>query len=767
MGSVGPSDLAQENSLLQIVLQTVLDGMIVIDSQGQVQSFNRAAEKIFGYVPEEVIGQNVKMLMPAPYQTGHDGYLHNFLATGEKKVIGIGREVSARRKDGSVFPMELGVNELRIGETRLFVGTIRDISERKAAERQILDKTKALVEVESLHRMLMEGVADYAIIVLDLDGNVTTWNTGAQNIKGYKAEEIIGRHFSVFYTKEDIDQGVPQEALKKAASEGKFEEESLRVRKDGSVFWASVVIDPVGDDRGNLAGFVKVTRDITERKDAERQSKEEAARLQAVMDTVLDGLVTIDDRGTIQTFNPAAVRIFGYIPDEVIGRNVKMLMPEPYHGEHDGYLKNYLTSGEAKVIGSGREVSGRRKDGSVFPMELGVNKMEIDGARAFVGTVRDITERKRAEDNMRAEASRLQAVMNTVLDGLVTIDSHGVIRSFNPSSVRIFGYQPEEVIGKNVKMLMPDPYHSEHDGYLGHYLTTGEKKVIGIGREVSARRKDGSVFPMELGVNEMQVDDERMFVGTIRDISERKNAEASIHDYVEKLKRSNQELDDFAYIASHDLKEPIRGLSNNAVFLQEDYVDAVDDDGRRRLNRMVYLCRRMETLVDDLLYFSRLGRQELAVQKADLNAIVRDIELMMEITLQEQNAEIILPKPLPVIVCDVPRVTEVFRNLITNAVKYNDKSQKCIEIGAVAGRGETAELIFYVKDNGIGIEPRFYNDIFRIFKRLNEEDDAVKGTGVGLTFVKKIIERHSGRIWLESEPGEGTVFYFTLQASEG
>lgn len=629
MDSANPEDLTQSGSLLQIVLQTVLDGLIVIDSKGCVQSFNTAAEKIFGYTPEEVVGHNVRMLMPAPYQAEHDGYLSHFLATGEKKVIGIGREVAARRKDGSVFPMELGVNEMHVGEIRLFVGTIRD---------------------------------------------------------------------------------------------------------------------------------------ITERKEAERQLKEEAGRMQAVMNTVLDGLITIDEHGMVQTFNPAAVRIFGYTPDEVIGRNVKMLMPEPYHSGHDGYLKNYFASGDAKVIGIGREVSGRRKDGSVFPMELGVNEMQLDRARVFVGTVRDITERKRAEDNLRSEASRLQAVMNTVLDGLVTIDQLGTIRSFNPSSVRIFGYQPEEVVGHNVRMLMPEPYHSEHDGYLRHYMTTGEKKVIGIGREVAARRKDGSVFPMELGINEMWLDGERMFVGTIRDISERKDAEAAIHDYVERLKRSNQELDDFAYIASHDLKEPIRGLSNNAVFLQEDYADLVDESGQRRLNRMVYLCRRMEALVDDLLYFSRLGRQELAVQPANLNAVIRDIELMMEVTLLEENAEIVLPEPLPVITCDVPRVTEVFRNLITNAVKYNKSPRKRVEIGMSALQPTPT---FYVRDNGIGIEPRFFNDIFRIFKRLNEEDDAVKGTGVGLTFVKKIVERHGGRIWLDSRPGEGTTFYFTLQATEG
>jgi len=487
--------------------------------------------------------------------------------------------------------------------------------------------------------------------------------------------------------------------------------------------------------------------------------------LQAVLDTVLDGIITIDEKGVIRSFNRGAERIFGYAPEEAIGRNVNMLMPEPYHSGHDGYLASYMGTGVNKVIGVGREVSGRRRDASVFPMELRVNEAEVSGERIFVGTVRDLSERQDAKKRLKNEALRLSAVMDTVLDGLITIDNKGLVHSFNPAAVRIFGYQPAEVVGRNVSMLMPEPYRSGHDGYLSHYHATGERRIIGIGREVTARRKDGSVFPMELAVSQMELAEGVMFVGTIRDISARKAADAAIHDYVSRLKRSNQELDDFAYIASHDLKEPLRGLSHNAQFLMEDYGAHLDDGATRRLNRMTYLCRRMEQLIDDLLYFSRLGRQELAVQPADLNTIIGDIEIMMETTLMEKSATLSAPRRLPVIVCDVPRVTEVFRNLITNAVKYNRNTAKRVEIGYL-GRADAPVPTFYVRDNGIGIEPRFFDDIFRIFKRLNEEDEAAKGTGVGLTFVKKIIERHGGRIWLESAPGEGTTFFFTLAPAE-
>jgi light-regulated signal transduction histidine kinase (bacteriophytochrome) len=199
----------------------------------------------------------------------------------------------------------------------------------------------------------------------------------------------------------------------------------------------------------------------------------------------------------------------------------------------------------------------------------------------------------------------------------------------------------------------------------------------------------------------------------------------------------------------------------------EDNESKLDNDSVGRLNRLTYLSQRMEKLVNDLLYFSRLGRQELAVQATDLNVVIRDIEGTLDVFMAERKARIVIPENMPVVTCDKPRVTELFRNLITNGIKYNDSEEKIIEIGHLATKpmpdGAIARNAFYVKDNGRGIGPEFHDEIFRIFKRLQSAQDSEEGTGVGLTFVKKIVERHGGRIWLESEPGAGTTFYFTLE----
>jgi signal transduction histidine kinase len=247
-----------------------------------------------------------------------------------------------------------------------------------------------------------------------------------------------------------------------------------------------------------------------------------------------------------------------------------------------------------------------------------------------------------------------------------------------------------------------------------------------------------------------------------QELTERQRAESELEERNEELHRSNQELDDFAYIASHDLKEPLRGIHNYATFLLEDYADKLDDDGRSKLETLTRLTRRMETLIDSLLQFSRLGRVDLAIDDVDLNVVLEEVLDAIAINLKENGVAVRLPSSLPVVRCDRVRVRELFYNLIVNAMKYNDKPEKWIEVGW-SRDGDAAPPTFWVRDNGIGIQEKHYESIFRIFKRLHGRDKFGGGTGAGLTIVKKIVERHSGRIWVDSAPGEGTTIFFTLE----
>lgn len=232
------------------------------------------------------------------------------------------------------------------------------------------------------------------------------------------------------------------------------------------------------------------------------------------------------------------------------------------------------------------------------------------------------------------------------------------------------------------------------------------------------------------------------------------------------LEQSNDELRSFAYVASHDLKEPLRGIHNYSHFLLEDYEDKLDDEGKSRLNTLIRLTQRMEALLESLLYYSRVGRDALKLREVDSAAEVRDALAILQPRLEEKGFEVRVPRSLPPVLADPARVGEIWMNLLTNAIKYNDKTRKWIEIGyemvATPNAPQKAQPVFYVRDNGIGIAKHQYETVFQIFRRLHGRDEFDGGMGAGLTIVKKIVERHEGRLWMESEPGAGTTFYFAL-----
>ena len=255
--------------------------------------------------------------------------------------------------------------------------------------------------------ILIDAITDVGLIVLDPEGHVTSWNSGAERIKGWRADEIVGQPFSVFFRPEDAAAGKPARELAIARDTGRYEDQVIRVRKDGSTFVAYVSLTPLRDEAGRVRGFAKVTRDVTERVAAEEALKAREAHLRSILETVPDAMVVIDEQAAIQSFSATAVRLFGYEPDEVIGENVKILMPEPYREHHDGYMRRYLSTGERRIIGIGRVVVGQRKDGSTFPMELAVGEMRSGGERYFTGFIRDLTERQQTETRLQELQSEL------------------------------------------------------------------------------------------------------------------------------------------------------------------------------------------------------------------------------------------------------------------------------------------------------------------------------------------------------------------------
>lgn len=463
-------------------------------------------------------------------------------------------------------------------------------------------------------------------------------------------------------------------------------------------------------------------QDAAQRRRAEEALRENAQRMRAIWETTVDGILTIDERGIIESLNPAACRIFGYAPEEVIGRNISVLMPSPDRERHDSYLANYLRSGEAKIIGIGREVTGRRQDGSTFPMDLSVGEVRLGEQRLFTGIVRDVTERHRAQAALRESAQRMRAVLETVVDGILTIDERGCIESLNPAASRLFGYAPEEVVGRNVSMLMPSPYRQQHDSYLANYLRSGEAKIIGIGREVSGQRKDGTVFPMELSVGEVQLGARRLFTGIVRDISERRHLELAAAAATEQERaRIARELHDGLGQQLGGLLFMLKGLERDLGTADSPLTETVEQLGRE---------------LATALQQARHLAHELYTVEATPDGLLRALETLAERVAIDPSLACEFTGDATALLPDVVVANHLYRiaqEAVHNARKHSGATRLDLELIRVR---DSIEL--RVRDNGVGLP-------------------AEPGTaGFGLRSMEQRARLIGGRLAIGAAPGGGT-----------
>lgn len=369
--------------------------------------------------------------------------------------------------------------------------------------------------------------------------------------------------------------------------------------------------------------------------------------------------------------------------------------------------------------------------------------------------VEDLKESRR---EIQDRETRLANIIDNAVDGLITIDDKGIIQDYNAACEKMFGYSAYEVVGTNVKILMPEPYHSEHDGYIDNYKKTNKPKIIGIGREVRGKRKNGSTFPMDLSVSEFRIGDKRYFSGILKDITERKESEKQKDQLLEKLTESNKELEKFAYVASHDLQEPLRMVTNFTGLLEKRYKSALDERGIEYIKLSSSAAARMQELIEDLLEYSKLGSEAETYSEISSSFALDYVKENLSEAIKESKA-VITCDNLPFIVTNPIRFARLLQNLIGNSLKYSKKNLiPKIHIGASEGADYWQ---FYVKDNGIGMKQEYCEKIFLPFKRLHGKDE-YSGTGIGLSICKKIVEKFGGKIWAESELDIGSTFYFTV-----
>ncbi len=371
------------------------------------------------------------------------------------------------------------------------------------------------------------------------------------------------------------------------------------------------------------------------------------------------------------------------------------------------------------------------------------------GVLAFVGRTR--TERLAEKRERMAGEARTTAILDAAVDVVILIDRRGIIQMANPALERLLGFAPSDVLGRNVSVLMGSPMREEHDSYLANYQRTGQAKIIGIGRDVEALHKDGRSVPVRLSVSRVEVEGDLYFAGILHDLTD-------LHAKAAELERSNHDLQQFAYVASHDLQEPLRMISSYLQLIARRYRGRLDQDADDFIDFAVGGAKRMQTLINDLLAYSRVGTHGGGFADVDLNLVVSAVLADLDVAIRESGA-VVDAGELPVLAADETQMRQLFLNLIGNAIKFRKPGTP--PRVTIRARRERRRWLISVADDGIGLDEKFRDRIFVIFQRLHSTEE-YPGTGIGLALCRRIVERHGGRISVDSRPGEGTTFTVSL-----
>ncbi len=471
---------------------------------------------------------------------------------------------------------------------------------------------------------------------------------------------------------------------------------------------------------------------------------------QSMIESVPNAIVLVNKEGRIAYINNQTEKLFRYDRTELVGQSIEILIPERFRKNHPNFRDMFFASPSVREMGAGRDLFGIRKDGTEFPVEIGLNPLITADGTLVLASIIDITERKKAEE-------RFRLVVESAPNAMVLVNKDGVITLVNAQAERLFGYKKKELIGAQLETLIPDRFRRKHPDHRNSFFASPSARAMGEGRDLYALRKDKTEVQVEIGLNPIETDEGQVVLASIIDITKRKEQESIIINQMSELGIKNKELEQFAYIASHDLQEPLRTISNYIQIIEEDYWEEMNDETKTHLKTIHHSTDRMNALVKALLDFSRLGRNS-KLTKVDFSKIVNEVISDLENLIKETDTKIHV-EDLPVSYGYETELRLVFQNLISNAIKFRkDNVPAEIRIGYENKEGQ---LQFFVSDEGIGIESKNLERIFHIFQRLHL-DDQYEGYGIGLANCKKIVELHRGKIWVESEVGKGSKFCFTL-----
>jgi PAS domain S-box-containing protein len=640
------------------------------------------------------------------------------------------------KKDGSIIEVEMSSHSLPLSsgrKARLVLAN--DITERKRA-------AEALQKSETQFRLIWEKSND-GMRVTDENGIIVMANDSFCRLVGKTRGEIEGRPFSTMYASDKQGQILQKycERFKSRTVESRFERELTLW--NGKKIWFEVS-DSFFEFEGQRPCLFSVVRDTTERKRAEEAIVLQKTRFEQLFENAPIGIVLADNNERIIQANRVFQEMFEYTLNELRGRTIDETILPKHLSDEGNTLANRVLLGEPVQTETARMTKG----GRLIAVGLyGVPIMMNGSAVGVFGMYVDITERKRAEKDILMLAHTVRGISESVS----ITDTEDRIIFVNNAFEQTYGYRQDEVIGKPISIV-----RAQRDKSIPILSATIEGGWHG---EVMNRRKDGTEFPIQLSTSLIRDENGNTLalVGVATDITEAKRIAQKQVQLMEELESINKELNDFAYIVSHDLKAPLRAIGSLVSWLSTDYGDKLGEEGNEMLKILLSRTNRMHDLIDGVLRYSRIGRTKERNTQIELDKLVPEIVEMID---PPKHIDVKIHRPLPIIIGETTRVQQVFQNLVSNAVKFMDKDRGLIRIGCDRENGHWK---FSVADNGPGIDERHFSKVFQIFQTLSPRDD-FESTGIGLTIVKKIVEMYGGKVWLESKVGSGTTFYFTFPA---
>ncbi len=608
----------------------------------------------------------------------------------------------------------------------------------------INERDEIRIHAKSRLRAVFEA-APNAMLTIDTQRRIQLANRAAEMLFGRDRDSLIGA---------TIETLLPERyrAAHPALVAGFFAMPAARpmgagrelfaLRADGTEVPVEIGLNPLESDEGpmTLASII----DISERKRAEAAQAREQARFREVVEAAPNAMLTIDAERRIQLVNRNAEKLFGRDRSELVGALIETLLPERYRAAHPALVAGFFGAPTARPMGAGRELFALRADDTEVPVEIGLNPIPSDDGLLTLASIIDISERRQAESTR----ANLAAIVESSDDAIVGKTLTSEIASWNVGAQHLFGYTAEEAVGQPSEMLVPERLR-DAERELMRRVAAGEHIVR---HETLRRHRDGHEIDVSVTLSPILGPG-----GTVIGVSSIKRDVTDLKKRDAELRRSNAELEQFAYVASHDLQEPLRMVASYTELLAERYRGKLDERADKYIHYASDGARRMQRLITDLLSYSRVSSQGKPLVPVDSGAVAQRVVHTLQQRIAESGGRVELG-PLPTLLADEMQIQQLLQNLIGNALKFRGEA---LPVVTVQARREGRFWRFEVSDNGIGLDMRYAQRIFMMFQRLHEIG-RYEGSGIGLAIAKRIVERHGGQIDVRSQPGEGTTFFFTL-----